>query len=417
MDDFMFFGTKEEFKAFEKKEETRKKETSDHTEEKKKELENASVIDISADDTTLIDEETLRILRRTRHRNDTQTIYMQSDVSFYDNYYTSSEDNVIDDKELLQEARSINRIYKSYPKYLHALDVRDEYIEKLIEKVGSEDLFVTLLRAGGIRYWIPPNPIYSKRAEDYENGSNGIIDTSVLYEWDDDYLEEIVEKRCVDMGFLPDGSDIEVVGSVATDPMTIHHSDLVNSDHEATRSAAKSVNLSDIDELQKMFRGWYQDDTKSSSSGKEDDSIERRAFSMTPERIRQDWVMSKVLDMNKEFENALNGIPNEEPYDPNEMVYDPVLGRPMSRKELDGRTLVRQLNDVGWTESLKIMKLLGVGSSREYSIIKKKNKKRKRANNKKVSTYSARDDVYGELDTSYRMLSDVDSLKSQMFPD
>lgn len=418
MDDFMFFGTKSEFKSFEQKEGKKKELDSQKRQSSEEEhpKENTNIIDISADDTSVIDDDTLRILKRTRHRNDVQTIYMQSDTSFYDVYYKSSEDSVIDDKELLQEARSINRIYKSYPKYLHALDVRDEYIDKLIDKVGSEELFVTLLRAGGIAYWIPPTPIYSKRAEDYEDGSDGIIDTSVLFDWDDDWLEYIIEKKCVDMGFQPDGSDIEVTGSVCTDIPTINHSDLVGIDHDARNSGGKSVNLSDMDELQKMFRGWYQDDTDKAKSEKTDNSLEERAFSMTPDKIRQRYFMSRVADMNKEFNNALNGIPNEEPYDPNEMVYDPVLGRPMSRKELESRTLIRQLKESGWTESLRLMKLLGVGSSREYSIMKNKNKKRKRTKNKKRSgTYA--NDIYGELDTGYQALSDLDSLKLQMFPD
>lgn len=411
----MFFGTKAEYKAFEKTED-KKKESSRNSESTVNDVpqENVGIIKISSDDTTVIDEETLRMLKRTRHRNDTKTIYMQSDVSFYDVYYNDSGDGVIDDKELLQEARAINRIYKSYPKYLHALDVRDEYIEKLIEKIGNEDLFIILLRAGGIRYWIPPNPIYSKRAEDYEDGSNGIIDTSVLYEWDDEWLENIIEKRCVEMGFLPDGSDVEIEGSVATDIVSITHSDLVGMDRDATRSGSSSVNLADLNELQKMFKGWYQDDKKGESE-QVDTTLEKRAFSMTPDKIKQEYYMSRVLDMSKEFDNILNGIPNEEPYDPNEMVYDSVLGRPMSRKEHDARTLVRQLKESGWSESLRLMKLLGVGSSREYSIMKKKNKKKKRASNKKSGTYS--NDIYGEFDRDYSVLSDLDSLKSQMFPD
>lgn len=415
MDEFMFFGTKAEYKAFEKTED-KKKESSRNSESTVNDVpqENVGIIKISSDDTTVIDEETLRMLKRTRHRNDTKTIYMQSDVSFYDVYYNDSGDGVIDDKELLQEARAINRIYKSYPKYLHALDVRDEYIEKLIEKIGNEDLFIILLRAGGIRYWIPPNPIYSKRAEDYEDGSNGIIDTSVLYEWDDEWLENIIEKRCVEMGFLPDGSDVEIEGSVATDIVSITHSDLVGMDRDATRSGSSSVNLADLNELQKMFKGWYQDDKKGESE-QVDTTLEKRAFSMTPDKIKQEYYMSRVLDMSKEFDNILNGIPNEEPYDPNEMVYDSVLGRPMSRKEHDARTLVRQLKESGWSESLRLMKLLGVGSSREYSIMKKKNKKKKRASNKKSGTYS--NDIYGEFDRDYSVLSDLDSLKSQMFPD
>lgn len=415
MDEFMFFGTKAEYKAFEKTED-KKKESSRNSESTVNDVpqENVGIIKISSDDTTVIDEETLRMLKRTRHRNDTKTIYMQSDVSFYDVYYNDSGDGVIDDKELLQEARAINRIYKSYPKYLHALDVRDEYIEKLIEKIGNEDLFIILLRAGGIRYWIPPNPIYSKRAEDYEDGSNGIIDTSVLYEWDDEWLENIIEKRCVEMGFLPDGSDVEIEGSVATDIVSITHSDLVGMDRDATRSGSSSVNLADLNELQKMFKGWYQDDKKGESE-QVDTTLEKRAFSMTPDKIKQEYYMSRVLDMSKEFDNILNGIPNEEPYDPNEMVYDSVLGRPMSRKEHDARTLVRQLKESGWSESLRLMKLLGVGSSREYSIMKKKNKKKKRASNKKSGTYS--NDIYGEFDKDYSVLSDLDSLKSQMFPD
>lgn len=418
MDDFMFFGTKDEYKAYEKKHQPEQakqtEERADHTKKEKGVSEDKKIISISASDTSTIDDETLRMLKRTRHRNDPQTVYMQSDVSFYDVYYTK-DSSVIDDEELVKQARAINRIYKSYPKYLNALEIREAYMDKLIEKVGGYDLFVILLRSGSIQYWMPPVPIYSKRAEDYEDGSNGIIDTSVLFEWNDDWLEQHLENNLKELGITED--DIEVVGDVATDIMTIRHSDLVGLGVESDRSVSKSVNLSDLHELQKMFRGWYQEDSPVETNV--DATLAERAFSMTPERIRHDYYMSKTLNMNKEFHNAINGIPNVEPYDPNEMVYDPVLNRPMARKEYNARELVRQLKESGWTESLKLMKLLGVGSSREYSVMKKKNSKKKRSMNKKRSgTYATvEDDIYGESTKDYEILSDLSSLKSKMFPD
>ena len=417
-DEFMFFGTKADYKALAEKGDIKVEE--DQKENKK--IRTSPAINVSSDDTSTIDEETLKMLRRTRHLHDARIVYMQSDISFYDVFYRNSDD-VIDDPELLQEARAIRRIYKTYPEYLYALHIRELYIEKLMEKVGNREMFNTLLRAGGIRDWMPPVPIYSKKAVDYDNGAHGIIDSSDLVEWDDDLLEAMIDELREYRGFSSDFSNLEIVGGVLTDYMSLSHSDPVNRDITERSSGKTSVNLADMEELQKIFRGWYQDDTaKDSKKEVVDNSLEARAFSKTPENIERQYYYSRVFDFSKEFKNVMNGIPNEPVYDPNEMVYDEVTSKPMTRREYDARCLVRTLKKSGWTDELKVMKLMNVGSSREYSIMKRKANNKKRKANKTVRSYTSSSDdtgIYGDsnLYGNTGLFSDLDSLKAHMFPD
>lgn len=418
-DEFIFFGTKSEQQALDK---MKKEESSSQKTERRKEADeddksNKKIMKISYETSTRVDDATLTMLRRTRHMNDETTVYMQSDIQFYDSFYLH-EDNMIDDEDLLNAARSIRRVYKNYPEYLYASYIRDLYLDAVKEKIGSEEMFSILMRSGGLNCWIPPIPIYSKRAEDYDDGINGIIDTSCLYEWDDDALSELIIQMSKDLGFIGDGSDVEVGGYLVTDNLTISHSDLINEYSDKPARENKSVNLSDMEELQKIFRGWYQDDSESSGSASQ--SVTDKAFSRTPNKLIEEYCMSHILDMKKEFRNAIDGVPNEQDQlSPNEMVFDEVLNRPMSRKEHQLRETIRLLERSGWGDTLRLMKLAGVGSSREYSILDRKNKKKKKSS-KKIKSYEYDDDtgIYGDVGIpKASIFSDLDSLKAQMFSD
>lgn len=372
----------------------------------------AEIRKISYENSTKLDSETLRMLRRTRHAHDETVVYMQSDIQFYDTFYHSGNELGIDE-ELLKEARSIRRVYKTYPEYLYAMHIRDLYMDEIRDKVGGEELFLILLRSGGLNCWIPPEPIYSKKAIDYEDGSAGIFDTSDLIDWDDDKMIEYLETIRKERGF---DKDIPTRGYIVTDHLTLYHSTLIGDDDDRPRRNM-SVNLADVGELRRILQGWYQDDTQTSGKDKEASDLEKRAFSKTPKKLEEQYYLSFVLDMSKEFRNAMDGIPNEEQKDPNEMVYDEYSNKPMSRKEYELRGTLRMLKDMGLDNSLKLMKLLGVGSSREHALLQNKITKNKRKR-KTVKTY---DEVYGdtisEPSKQELIFSDLDALKSQMFPD
>ena len=131
-DEFMFFGTKSEYRAMIEKGQLEDTKKEDQKEKRSKETRTTPAVNISADDGETISEETLRMLKRTRHLHDTRTVYMQSDISFYDSFYVRNDDSVIDDPELEKEARLIRRVYKDYPRYLHALYIRDLYVDKIV---------------------------------------------------------------------------------------------------------------------------------------------------------------------------------------------------------------------------------------------------------------------------------------------
>lgn len=410
-DSFEFFGTKSEYETYKKENKIAKE---DKKEEPVEDVNKTPVRVISYDDAEIVDENTLRMLRRTRHRYDARTVYMQSDVTFYDSFYTSSDESLIDDKELLNEARAIRRVYKSYPEYMHAMDIRDMYIDALQEKVGNDLLFHSLASYGKI-YWFPPMPIYSKRAVDYEDGRYGIIDTSEVFGCDDDEIEDVLNDWYKYKQLPENPGDINAEFSVATDPYTIA---LGNTEREPKNAGSTSVNLADIDELQRIFRSWNQDDTSKQKDTKT--TLNQRAFSRTPERIIHDYYVSQLPKFSQSFSDMVAGVPAPSTYNPNEMVYDDVSGKPMSRKEYESRRLLRQLKDAGWSDNVQMMRLLGVGSSREYAIMMNKQRKKKRKSNKVARSYSDNGDtgIYGtENIENLEVYSDLDSLKARMFLD
>ena len=418
-DSFEFFGTKSEYEDYKRKNNV--VEDIKNPEEQTVVVQQNAFQVISYENAKKIDDTVLNMLRRTRHHHDPQTVYMQSDVSFYDVFYTSSEETIIDDKELLEQARAIRRIYKSYPAYLYAMNIRDMYMEALEEKIGNDLLFSVFTKSGDAKVWIPPVPIYSKRAEDYENGQYGIIDTSEAFDWDDDLIIEIKNTLSEDKN-ISSAKDVSVTYGVATDNLTIINSDYPEDNAARSHKGVTSVNLADMDELRKIFKGWYQDDTaKESKKLSEEEALKKRAFSKTPERIERDYYLSQLPVLSRSLSDIMNDVALPSKYNPNEMVVDDKSGKPMTRKEHEVRTVFRLLKDAGWDNELKLMHLLGVGSSREYSILKTKQSKKKRRSNKKITTYADSSDdtgMYGDKNVeNLEIFSDLDSLKAQIFPD
>lgn len=359
----LFLGSKEEERAFFKKkgielrEEEEKKTPVEEVPQEEHQISNVDIPPLS--------DEIRRILTRTRLRNDPCTVYMQSDIEFYDHFYTSD-----DNSEIAQEARNIRRLYKNYPEFLRAIKTRDAYIDHLIETyyAGDEDAFVKGIQSGEVD-WIPPMPVYSRHSPDYDYARMGLVMTSneevLLSEEDAErVMKETLDERQIDQ------DNYQIILEYETRrPVQNRISDM-----DKEQSASYRSTVSDMVSLQKVLSSWY----KSEDESKENE--ETKLFSNTPKAQIDRYNESLLLNLRGNMDKAMKGeLEENEPtsYDPYRMVTDPKTGRPMTWKELQDRQLVRLFADAGWQE-LRVMKQLNVGTPSERARMNKNKKRRKR---------------------------------------
>lgn len=360
---------------------------------------------ISFADIPELSEEDAKIIRQTRLHNNPYEVYMQSDSSFYDDHYNKSEDEVeYFDKEFLEEVRAIRRIYKNYPDWNYAMNLRDRYIDQLIDKYGGEELFQARYRAGLVDEWMPPKPVYSTSSPDYKAYLEGKL--GYLNEWDDEGIIEniklVVEEFQERTGITPD--DIEIVGSVMTDPLELRYGGIIKDSRRPIYTTGGSNNTFDgvstnsIDELQKMIQSWIAPDTVE----QEKISLDGM-FALTKEQIEKLYYTQPFVSCGGIAKAMEQGDIEEIEEDMNEMVIDSVTGRPMTRRELGKREFVRYLKEHGWDE-LRLMRHLGVGSNFELKFMEHKQRTHKAAKKKACSFI---EELSGEDISTIGGLSDV----------
>lgn len=317
-----------------------------------------------------VTEEELDLLDNILLRNDPDVVYMQEDFSFYDEYYLS--DTKIDDA-LLTEVRSLRRIYRNYEKYMYACYIREKYLSYLHEKYAVDSIVKytgedTVVVPRDV--FIPPYPIYSKNAKDYDEVMSGRytpkpeeieppsreeLETLIdhLLEWMDRDPSKI---KCVPGGietFLPALAVYDTDESIP---------------HSSKWSGPSSVSVTDLDSLQKMIRSWHKKE-----EAEVEQTRERIPFPMSEEGIKKRYYNEIAYYIEDHIDDA-----NKDP-DENEMVYDDVSKKPMTRKEYLRRKTLRMLaENAGW-DMVKLMSQLNVGSKMERKILRNKAKGRKKA--------------------------------------
>lgn len=381
-----------------------------HQEKKRSEIlsgtnSDGSIRKIAYDNMDPISDDDLKILQRTINRHETNVVYMQSEIDFYDEFYHSDNS---EDEELLREAKKIRRVYKSLSKYLYAVHVRDLYLDSLVDKYDGPERFNMYISLGLVKEWIPPNPIFSKSSPEYEQYKLGILDIESIDFVDDDLLNEILEDNLKAEGINVD--DIGIIGDVVTDQMGINHAydtNAVSSSYtgRSTNTAINGVSADDLIGLQNMFRDWYRPKPEITS----DASLVDNMFQDTPTKIRERFYSAPIVDMgNDKFGTK---IVEAEP-DPNEMVIDPKLNRPMTRRERDQREVIRMWAKAGWSE-IRLMRYLEVGSKYEQQLMAKKDKNRKRANKKAKNVVN---DILGG-GSSMEFIDSTEELRGLLFGD
>ena len=388
MSDEIFIGFVEDY---EKYQEAKGAEASGASEDKE-------IRKIAYDNMDPISDDDLKLLRSTITRHDHATVYMRSRMDFYDEYYHEDPDSY---EALLSEVKKIRRVYVNFQDFIKALDLRDQYLDSLVEKYGGEGLFDVYYKSGLVTDWIPPEPQLSKRSKDYERYMSGdlwLVDGEIGFDQFRDMLEEQIAAMDIDV------ESIGVTGDVVTSPVVLKHLDYGTEVRNSYRgSNINGVSTTDLNELQKMFRQWYHEE----NAPKTQDTGEW--FSQTPEAIRARYYTAPIVYMNRKF-----GDPEvEEEPDPNEMIMDSELNRPMTRSEYDQRKFVRMLRDSGWGE-LRMMRYLGVGSKYEQKLMFRKMKNKKKAKKKASGLIKS---IMGDDASTIEFFDSTEQLRGVLFDD
>ena len=356
---------------------------------------------IAYDNMDPISDDDLKILKTTITRHDPHTVYMQSRIDLYDDFYHDDPDSY---ETILAEVKKIRRVYVNYQEFLNALDLRDRYLESIVEKYGGESVFNVYYNSGLITDWIPPEPQLSKRSKEYARYIHGDA-LSAEGEIDYDRFKEMMDIYVEEMGI--DVESIGVVGGVVTSPVVLKNVDYGTRVTTSTKGAnINGVSASDLNSLHAMFRQWYHEDNDIPK--KNDDESEW--FCNTPEAIKAKYYTQPLVYVDQKFGEPES---DEEVFDPNEMVIDPELNRPMTRSEYEKRKFVRMLRDSGWSE-LRMMRYLGVGSKYEQKLMFQKQKNRKRAKKKAASLLQS---VMGEDLSGLEIFDSTDQLRGVLFDD
>ena len=346
-----------------------------------------------------ISDEDIKLLKQVRTKHDPYTVYMQNDVEFYDDFYFDTGEVDQEHQWVISEARQIRRICREYSEYLYANYVRDQYFEYLKEKYG--DMFDIYYSNGLISDWMPPVPIFvNSSMEDIESVLNGVLE---INDFDDDALIEYIGKY-TDQDVI---DNMKVIGGVETRRNVILHAGDSNSDFSGittvggVNSKIGSVNVNDLDELQTMFRGWYQEEKEEL-----EEVNKNQFFKDTPSAIIEEYYSRDALDSEGEFEDALNKgyfDADDDDYNPNEMIIDSSSKIPMTRAEQRKRKFIRTLEKQGWNP-VQLMKQMNVGSSYEIRLLEEKNRRKKLSKKKAKELMS---EMMGEDISSFSTLEEL----------
>lgn len=334
----------------------------------------AYVIGVSeeGEDVTVTDEE-LYLLNNVLIRDDPEVVYMQEDLSFYDNYYLS--DVRIDD-ELLEEVHKIRRIYRNYEKYMYACYIREKYMACLEKRYTMN----TVMKFTGNNIvvipkdvFIPPYPIYSRNAKDYDAVMSGRYTPKVEQTElpSEEEVKRVLDNLALYAGIDPDDVEGTAEGVITFRPFIDRYDDKGELLHSGKWSGPSSVSVTDLDQLQKMIRSWHQKEEK-----EVEQTRTRVPFPLSEEGIKTRYYNELAYLIDDYMEKEKEGE------DENEMVYDEVSKKPMTRKEYKRRSTLRMLAENGGWDMVKLMSQLNVGSRMERKILYRKASNKKKAKKK-----------------------------------
>lgn len=311
---------------------------------------------LNPDNLEPMSDEELYALKRVRLRHESDTVYMQSDVDFYDYFYKEGESA----DPLTIAAHQLKRVYMNAEDYFYALEVRDAYIDMLVEEKFDGSMHRFNMAADEGEIYVPPKPFYSKRAKDYDIVSRGIYLIEPIHNPDDDPGEAIWEFVNEWWEMHPDINPGELVffEDILTDLGMLRELGNEKDGLRSVNTGRMVMSVTDIKKIEETLNSAYSNKSKPMTE-------DERLFSRTPRRIREEYKKSFHYPVSETLHKYMTGeISDKEARDPNELTYDRRTNRPITVGELEKRELIRQLSELGW-DKLSLMRAMNVGTAME----------------------------------------------------
>lgn len=331
-------------------------------------------------------EEENKHIMKTRMRLDRETIHVSFVQSFNDNYHRDNDDITVEDE---QEVRGLRRRYPQYTDWVEAINIYNDYMQKLYSKYVSKEVFDVLYKSGKITEYVPPEPKIKPSALNKSLKKNQIMlsPKSKTNEYITDVTGLSIQEllAMTNTSFDPNEViDIKRLNKDKASKDLLKMFDQANSNKNFAKNRDKAMLNGGIDFINEYF------ETKSKMD-------KDKYHEETEEASLQD-----LLDDNFVTEEDLQNATDE-------MIW--YNGMMVKKSVLDEDMIYRKLNDMGWDGKKIFRNTVDTGKRGiAYELLKRADKKEKKERKKNKKLNKVKDDFMTTLifDNNYDNFGDFE---------
>ena len=318
-------------------------------------------------------EEENKHIMKTRMRLDRETIHVSFVQSFNDNYHRDNDDITVEDE---QEVRGLRRRYPQYTDWVEAINIYNDYMQKLYTKYVSKEVFDVLYKSGKITEYVPPEPKIKPSSLNKSLKKNQIMlsPKSKTNEYITDVTGFSIQEllAMTNTSFDPNEViDIKLLNKDKASKDLLKMFDQANSNKNFAKNRDKAMLNGGIDFINEYF------ETKSKMD-------KDKYHEETEEASLQD-----LLDDNFVTEEDLQNATDEMTW------YNGMMVR---KSALDEDMIYRKLNDMGWDGKKIFRNTVDTGKRGiAYELLKRADKKDKKERKKNKKLNKVKDDFMTTL--------------------
>lgn len=318
-------------------------------------------------------EEENKHIMKTRMRLDRETIHVSFVQSFNDNYHRDNDDITVEDE---QEVRGLRRRYPQYTDWVEAINIYNDYMQKLYTKYVSKEVFDVLYKSGKITEYVPPEPKIKPSALNKSLKKNQIMlsPKSKTNEYITDVTGFSIQEllAMTNTSFDPNEViDIKLLNKDKASKDLLKMFDQANSNKNFAKNRDKAMLNGGIDFINEYF------ETKSKMD-------KDKYHEETEEASLQD-----LLDDNFVTEEDLQNATDEMTW------YNGMMVR---KSALEEDMIYRKLNDMGWDGKKIFRNTVDTGKRGiAYELLKRADKKEKKERKKNKKLNKVKDDFMTTL--------------------
>lgn len=318
-------------------------------------------------------EEENKHIMKTRMRLDRETIHVSFVQSFNDNYHRDNDDITVEDE---QEVRGLRRRYPQYTDWVEAINIYNDYMQKLYTKYVSKEVFDVLYKSGKITEYVPPEPKIKPSSLNKSLKKNQIMlsPKSKTNEYITDVTGFSIQEllAMTNTSFDPNEViDIKLLNKDKASKDLLKMFDQANSNKNFAKNRDKAMLNGGIDFINEYF------ETKSKMD-------KDKYHEETEEASLQD-----LLDDNFVTEEDLQNATDEMTW------YNGMMVR---KSALEEDMIYRKLNDMGWDGKKIFRNTVDTGKRGiAYELLKRADKKDKKERKKNKKLNKVKDDFMTTL--------------------